>query len=278
MRLRSLLFVPGDRPERFAKAAASGADALILDLEDSVVPAQKPAARAAIAAALSGAGPGEREVPLFVRVNPLGTAEQSRRSRRDLRRPSRWGDAAQVRGRRRRRRAGGAAARGNRDPAGRDRDRARDLRAGGLRGRARAVRADLGGGGSARRDRLGQPRARRALHQRVRDGAQPGAAGRACRGGAGDRDDLSRLSRRGRAVRLRPPRRARRLYRDDGDPPGADRRDQRRLHPRRRRDRARAGGGRPVRGQPGRGGAAAGRQDGRCPAPEGGAEVTRPGP
>src|SRR3546814_10136090 len=36
MRLRSLLFVPGDRPERFAKAAASGADAIILDLEDSV--------------------------------------------------------------------------------------------------------------------------------------------------------------------------------------------------------------------------------------------------
>ena len=31
MRLRSLLFVPGDRPERFVKAAASGADAIILD-------------------------------------------------------------------------------------------------------------------------------------------------------------------------------------------------------------------------------------------------------
>src|SRR3546814_1166470 len=41
MRLRSLLFVPGDRPERFAKAAASGADAIILDLEDSVSPANK---------------------------------------------------------------------------------------------------------------------------------------------------------------------------------------------------------------------------------------------
>jgi citrate lyase subunit beta/citryl-CoA lyase len=34
--MRSLLFVPGDRPERFAKAAASGADAVILDLEDAV--------------------------------------------------------------------------------------------------------------------------------------------------------------------------------------------------------------------------------------------------
>ena len=43
--LRSLLFVPGDRPERFAKAAASGPDALILDLEDLVVPERKGAAR-----------------------------------------------------------------------------------------------------------------------------------------------------------------------------------------------------------------------------------------
>lgn len=69
MRLRSLLFVPGDRPERFAKAAASGADALILDLEDSVVPARKGVAREAVAAALDG----DRAVPLFVRVNPLGS-------------------------------------------------------------------------------------------------------------------------------------------------------------------------------------------------------------
>lgn len=69
MRLRSLLFVPGDRPERFAKAAASGADALILDLEDSVVPARKVEARAAVQAALRE----DRPVPLFVRVNPLGS-------------------------------------------------------------------------------------------------------------------------------------------------------------------------------------------------------------
>lgn len=67
MRLRSLLFVPADRPERFSKAAASGADALILDLEDSVVPERKGAARAAVAEWLAG----ERFVPSFVRVNPL---------------------------------------------------------------------------------------------------------------------------------------------------------------------------------------------------------------
>lgn len=67
MRLRSLLFVPADRPERFAKAAASGADALILDLEDSVVPERKEAGRAAVAEWLAG----ERLAPTFVRVNPL---------------------------------------------------------------------------------------------------------------------------------------------------------------------------------------------------------------
>lgn len=67
MKLRSLLFVPGDRPDRFPKAAASGADVLILDLEDSVVPDRKGEARQAVAAYL-----GEhRAVPFFVRVNPL---------------------------------------------------------------------------------------------------------------------------------------------------------------------------------------------------------------
>ena len=69
MRLRSLLFVPGDRPERFAKAAASGADALILDLEDSVVLERKAFAREAIATWLADGDP----TPCFVRVNPLGT-------------------------------------------------------------------------------------------------------------------------------------------------------------------------------------------------------------
>ncbi len=67
MRLRSLLFVPGDRPDRFAKAAASGADAIILDLEDSVSPANKDMARGAVADYLAGT----REVITLVRVNPL---------------------------------------------------------------------------------------------------------------------------------------------------------------------------------------------------------------
>ena len=53
MRLRSLLFVPGDRPERMDKALGLGADALILDLEDSVAAANKAAARAAVRAFLA---------------------------------------------------------------------------------------------------------------------------------------------------------------------------------------------------------------------------------
>jgi citrate lyase subunit beta/citryl-CoA lyase len=64
---RSLLFVPGDRPDRMEKATACGADALILDLEDSVAPTAKPQARAAIAAFLAQ----PRTLPLFVRINPL---------------------------------------------------------------------------------------------------------------------------------------------------------------------------------------------------------------
>ncbi len=48
MMLRSLLFVPTDRPERFDKAAASGADAIILDLEGSVAPDRIAFGRAAI--------------------------------------------------------------------------------------------------------------------------------------------------------------------------------------------------------------------------------------
>jgi citrate lyase subunit beta/citryl-CoA lyase len=68
MKLRSLLFVPGDRPDRMEKALGAGADALILDMEDAVLPDAKPAARAAVATFLAR----PRTVPLFVRINPLG--------------------------------------------------------------------------------------------------------------------------------------------------------------------------------------------------------------
>ena len=49
MALRSFLFVPGDSERKLARGAASGADALILDLEDAVAPARKPLARAMVA-------------------------------------------------------------------------------------------------------------------------------------------------------------------------------------------------------------------------------------
>lgn len=54
----SLLFVPGDRPERFAKAAAAGADQVIIDLEDAVRPDAKSEARSAAARWFSGGGGG----------------------------------------------------------------------------------------------------------------------------------------------------------------------------------------------------------------------------
>ena len=71
MRLRSLLFVPGDRPDRMEKALRSGADALILDLEDAVAPEAKPAARRAVAAFLE-ANP---TASLWVRINPIDSPE-----------------------------------------------------------------------------------------------------------------------------------------------------------------------------------------------------------
>lgn len=56
MAARSYLFVPGDRPERFDKACAAGADVVILDLEDAVTPDRKDQAREAIHAWLSAGG------------------------------------------------------------------------------------------------------------------------------------------------------------------------------------------------------------------------------
>jgi citrate lyase subunit beta/citryl-CoA lyase len=68
MRLRSLLFVPGDRPERMDKALGSEADALILDLEDSVAQSRKAQARGSVAEFLMRT---QGRLPRFVRINPL---------------------------------------------------------------------------------------------------------------------------------------------------------------------------------------------------------------
>jgi citrate lyase subunit beta/citryl-CoA lyase len=65
---RSWLFVPADSERKIAKALASEADAIILDLEDSVAPAQKPDAREIVRALQAGSAP-----QLWVRVNPLAS-------------------------------------------------------------------------------------------------------------------------------------------------------------------------------------------------------------
>lgn len=69
MRLRSPLFAPGDSARKAEKALAGPADAVILDLEDSVAPAAKPTARAMVAALL----PGLSRAGVVVRINPPGT-------------------------------------------------------------------------------------------------------------------------------------------------------------------------------------------------------------
>jgi len=69
--MRSLLFVPGDSEKKLAKALESGADALILDLEDSVALAAKPQARGAVAAFVGAARARPARPRLYVRVNPL---------------------------------------------------------------------------------------------------------------------------------------------------------------------------------------------------------------
>ncbi|WP_322055136.1 HpcH/HpaI aldolase/citrate lyase family protein [Paraburkholderia bannensis] len=64
---QSYLFVPGSRPERFERALESGADAVIIDLEDAVEPAAKEAARENIANWVS------RRHPVLVRINGRAT-------------------------------------------------------------------------------------------------------------------------------------------------------------------------------------------------------------
>jgi citrate lyase subunit beta/citryl-CoA lyase len=69
--LRSFLFVPGDSEKKLDKAGDSGADALILDLEDAVTEGRKAQARARVAEHLGSRPPGARALQLWVRINPL---------------------------------------------------------------------------------------------------------------------------------------------------------------------------------------------------------------
>jgi citrate lyase subunit beta / citryl-CoA lyase len=70
---RTYLFVPGNRPDRFGKALASGADAVVLDLEDAVAADGKDAAREAVRAWAADATPADR-ARVVVRTNDLGSA------------------------------------------------------------------------------------------------------------------------------------------------------------------------------------------------------------
>lgn len=70
MKLRSLLFVPGDSDRKIAKSADSGADVLIFDLEDSVAVSRKDEARVTVREHLEAHRTG-RASALFVRINPL---------------------------------------------------------------------------------------------------------------------------------------------------------------------------------------------------------------
>jgi citrate lyase subunit beta/citryl-CoA lyase len=71
MKLRSMLFVPADSERKFVKAQASGADALILDLEDSVAPQNKAQARGMVGEMLAAGG--ARPWSFWVRINPFDT-------------------------------------------------------------------------------------------------------------------------------------------------------------------------------------------------------------
>lgn len=67
--LRSFLYAPGDRPELFDKAVRSGADGVVLDLEDSVLPGEKTAALQHVVDFLSDHDPRSTDTEVWVRVN-----------------------------------------------------------------------------------------------------------------------------------------------------------------------------------------------------------------
>ncbi|MDD5335826.1 MAG: CoA ester lyase [Rhodoferax sp.] len=69
---RSFLFVPANRPERFAKALSCGADAVIIDLEDAVAPSEKLAARQQLATAFAGFTSSDK-TRVVLRINAAGT-------------------------------------------------------------------------------------------------------------------------------------------------------------------------------------------------------------
>jgi citrate lyase subunit beta/citryl-CoA lyase len=71
--MRSFLFIPGDSPRKLEKGVGSGADALLLDLEDSIAPESKTQARATTLAFLKEARTAKGRPRLYVRINGLAT-------------------------------------------------------------------------------------------------------------------------------------------------------------------------------------------------------------
>ena len=71
-KMRSWLFAPGDSEKKMGKAEASAADIALLDLEDSVSPENKPAARAMVAEQIAAS---DNRARLWVRINPISTAD-----------------------------------------------------------------------------------------------------------------------------------------------------------------------------------------------------------
>ncbi len=71
-RMRSWLFAPGDSEKKLGKAIASPADIALLDLEDSVSPENKPAARLMVAAQIAAS---DNRARLWVRINPISTSD-----------------------------------------------------------------------------------------------------------------------------------------------------------------------------------------------------------
>jgi citrate lyase subunit beta / citryl-CoA lyase len=72
MYLRSMLYVPGDSDRKLARADSSGADAVVLDLEDSVSVNNRTQARSNVHDFLSHRAPAQRKYQLWVRINALG--------------------------------------------------------------------------------------------------------------------------------------------------------------------------------------------------------------
>ena len=72
---RSLLFVPGSRPDRFEKALAAGADSICIDLEDAVPPQDKAAARAGVIGWLEANSESYPDCAIGVRMNGLDTLD-----------------------------------------------------------------------------------------------------------------------------------------------------------------------------------------------------------